>query len=222
MLTSREHVTEPHAPDLESGGSFAAGGLQVRRGVVRDSTLDLLQQYCRIKRAAIKPLFADNLCPTAYSVYADLMSESLSSTLRPEIEAVCGTSLIPTFSYLRVYQRGSCFTRHIDRTACEISCSLSVEYQGDVPWPLMFEIDGRVAAVELAAGDMVVYRGSALPHWREACTGEYSAQLILNYVARDGDFVEWAYDKRPGLGYPIGREVLTTPKTPHLTRTPQP
>jgi len=76
----------------------------------------------------------------------------------------------------------------------------------------MFDLNGTPTAVRLEAGDLVVYRGSVIPHWREQFQGDYNTQLILNYVSHDGNFADWAYDKRPGLAWPATPTALSSSK----------
>ena len=54
--------------------------------------------------------------------------------------------------------------------------------------------------VLLAPGDMLIYRGCELEHWREAFKGEYCVQVFLHYN-RQGK-KDNKFDGRPFLGLP--------------------
>ena len=57
--------------------------------------------------------------------------------------------------------------------------------------------------VNLDPGDMLVYRGDLLEHWREPYKGQYHAQTFLHYNNKDTKGAEAnALDRRPHLGLP--------------------
>ena len=52
-------------------------------------------------------------------------------------------------------------------------------------------------------GDMLVYKGCDVEHWREEFTGENCGQVFLHYNdASDPKAEENKYDTRPFLGLP--------------------
>ena len=57
--------------------------------------------------------------------------------------------------------------------------------------------------VDLNPGDMLIYRGNELEHWREPFQGEDCVQVFLHYnnTATKGS-KENLFDKRPHLGLP--------------------
>jgi len=196
--------------ELDASDAFAEHSVQVVRNALPPGLIAVAAEYCRLKGKIFKPLFTDPLCPNDFSVYSDLLAESIMVAVQPTVEKVCQQPLIPTFSYLRIYSRGSSFERHFDRKACEVSGSLTIEAPSGEPWPLNFALPKQDLAVHLAAGDMVVYRGSKIPHWREPLQGDYQAQIIVNFVVRGGPDEEYAFDKRRGLGYPTAPRSLAS------------
>ena len=59
--------------------------------------------------------------------------------------------------------------------------------------------------VDLAPGDMLVYSGCELEHWREEFQGNLCGQVFLHYNHRNGQFAEQnKFDKRAMLGLPSG------------------
>ena len=57
--------------------------------------------------------------------------------------------------------------------------------------------------VLLGIGDMLVYSGCELEHWREPFQGEVCGQVFLHYNHKNGPFAEKnKFDKRPMLGIP--------------------
>ena len=57
--------------------------------------------------------------------------------------------------------------------------------------------------IDLSPGDMLVYRGMELEHWREEFQGKDCAQVFLHYNdQKSNDSDKNIFDKRPHLGLP--------------------
>ena len=140
-----------------------------------------------------------------YNRYADPLGESLLVNLQARVERVTGLTLLPTYSFLRIYETGAELRKHTDRPACEISASLTLGYEGAEPWPLWLEHNDEPIAVTLAPGDALLYRGRELAHWREPFAGRYCIQLFLHYVDAHGPCAIHKYDGRPMIG--LGRQT---------------
>lgn len=181
-------------------GSFGADGYAVARGVFDRPSLDIYATYALMLRAnegfraREKHGFLDR--------YADTLTESILLHLLPAMERATGLSLLPTYSYLRLYETGAVLARHTDRHACEISASLTLGYDAPEPWPLWLESRGRPRPITLRPGDMLLYRGRELPHWRERFAGGYWIQAFLHYVDADGPLASHKFDGRRGIGLP--------------------
>jgi hypothetical protein len=185
----------------ESEGSFEADGYAVARGVFDRDSLDVCATYAlmlrdnkRFRRREEKRGFLD--------LYGDTLTESILLHLKPTMERFTGLSLLPTYSYLRIYETGSVLARHKDRHACEISASLTIGYDAQEPWPLWLESRGRRRSVALGPGDMLVYKGREVPHWRERFGGGYWIQAFFHYVDADGPLASYKFDGRRGVGLP--------------------
>jgi hypothetical protein len=130
--------------------------------------------------------------------------ETLLENLLPLMEKNTGLKLNPNYSYARIYKKGDILKRHKDRFSCEISTTLNL---GGDPWTIYLEPSGKEGLkgikVDLKPGDMLVYRGNELEHWREEFKGENCAQVFLHYnnVKTKGS-AENIYDKRIHLGLP--------------------
>ncbi len=194
---------------------FARQKYVVWRSCLKEPQLSLLYRYAN-KRADAGTMKSDGTAPGALSSAGDVFMDGLLVDLLPGTEAISDLKLFPTYSYFRVYHRGDVLARHTDRESCEISLSLCLGYQGENPWPLLVEGPEGASSIELAPGDALLYRGIECPHWREALAGESHAQVFLHYVDQTGPYVEWKYDKRPGL--PFGRPQ--SPRSSHLAPAP--
>ena len=165
----------------------------------------------------------DTQIPNTYSHYADPVMETLLVKVLPTMQKETGLNLIPTYSYARLYKNGDILHRHKDRPSCEISTTINL---GGDPWPIFINPDpnaGHVHGPEvgvhkvrryeptkdegvkvlLEVGDMLVYSGCDLEHWREPFDGNICGQVFLHYNHVNGPFAEKnKFDGRPMLGLP--------------------
>jgi hypothetical protein len=145
----------------------------------------------------------DEQVPKAYSFHRTFCTESLLMTMLPFMEAQTNKKLYPTYSYGRIYFKDAVLEIHKDRPSCEYSATVAIETNGQ-PWEIYFQgLDGKVNSVLLNDGDLCIYLGTEVHHWREKFNGNKYMQLFLHYVDKNGPHAEWAYDKRPMLGSPI-------------------
>ncbi len=146
---------------------------------------------------------ADPQVPQTPCAYGDYTLEHLMLTLGPWLEFYTGLQLYPTYSFARIYKKSDELTAHRDREACEVSISLNLGQEPDVPWPLWLrDTDGKAFAAILRPGDALVYRGIELEHWREPYTGEKLSQVFLHYVDRHGPHANQKLDRRPAIATP--------------------
>jgi len=143
----------------------------------------------------------DSQVPNTYSHYSDVAMETLLLGLLPKMEKESGMKLVPTYSYARVYKKGDILERHKDRKSCEISTTINL---GGDKWPIFLEPSGKNnqkgVKVNLNAGDMLMYKGCELEHWREPFEGEMCVQVFLHYHKKGKNSNE--FDGRPHLGLP--------------------
>ena len=133
----------------------------------------------------------------SYDNYGDMTFDTLLFHKLPVIEIMTGKKLMPTYSYFRLYMTGSELVKHIDRPSCEISSTLCLGYDSDYNWPMF--VEGK--PIHLNPGDMIIYRGCELEHWREPFKGVNHAQVFLHYNEVDGKYNN-LNDGRPILGLP--------------------
>ena len=204
---------------------------QVIRNAISYELANFCLNYLLLKRDAARFMYKNNIIadtgmwgtwtdkqvPNVYSHYADPVMETLLMKVLPVMKKQTGLDLIPTYSYTRVYENGSILKRHKDRPSCEISTTLNLG--GDM-WPIFIDPTGSNnvideyknihkpnapagVRVDLEPGDMLVYSGCELEHWREPFEGNMCAQVFLHYNHINGPFAEKnKFDKRPLLGLP--------------------
>ena len=159
--------------------------------------------------------FNDPQVPNSYAKYSDRVMETLLVDTIKVMQKKTGLKLVPTYSYCRLYRTGNILKRHKDRPSCEISTTLNL---GGDPWPILIDPTGsdnvideyknihkpgapKGVEVNLKPGDMLIYSGCELEHWREPFEGKLCGQVFLHYNHADGQFAKSnLYDKRPMLG----------------------
>ena len=216
---------------------FKKNKYQVIKQAISYDLANFCFNYLLLKRDAANFMYSNNIIadtgmwgtwkdaqvPGVYSHYADPVMETLLMKVLPVMKEQTGLDLIPTYSYTRVYTKGSMLWRHKDRPSCEISTTLNLG--GDM-WPIYIDPTGQNNIlksqytnkgeecivkkgahpgnrVDLEPGDMLVYSGCDLEHWRNEFTGDMCAQVFLHYNHRNGPFAEKnKFDNRPLLGIP--------------------
>ena len=202
---------------------------QVIKNAVSFELANFIFNYFLLKRDAVKFMYDNNFVydtgvlgtwsdkqvPNTYSHYADMVMETLMMKVLPRMEKETGLKLLPTYSYARIYKKGDILKRHKDRPSCEISTTVNL---GGDPWPIFIDGTGSNNVIDeyknihkpdapkgtkvlLDVGDMLVYSGCELEHWREPFEGKLCGQVFLHYNHADGRFAKTnLYDKRPMLG----------------------
>ena len=209
---------------------------QVIKGALSYELANFIFNYFLLKRDAVDWMYKNNVIydtglhgtwtdqqvPNTYSHYADYVMETLLVKMLPVMAKETGLNLVPTYSYARIYKKGDILRRHKDRPSCEISTTLNL---GGDPWPIFIDGTGADSVIDeyksiikpnapegtkvlLDVGDMLVYSGCELEHWREPLEGDVCAQVFLHYNHVDGPFAEKnRFDKRPMLGVPPIRNM---------------
>ena len=147
----------------------------------------------------------DPQVPNTYSHYSDIVMETLLQEVKPVMEKHTGIKLSPNYSYARIYKKGDVLARHKDRYSCEISTTLNL---GGEPWPIYLDPTGRQGQagieINLKPGDMLIYSGCDLEHWREEFKGKNCGQVFLHYNKKTSKTAKKnEFDKRPFLGLPF-------------------
>ena len=188
---------------------------QIIKSAVDYELANFIFNYFLLKRDAVAYMYDNNITydngmlgtwkdeqiPNTYSHYADHVMETLLMKVLPKMQQETGLELVPTYSYARIYKRGDILHKHKDRPSCEISTTIHL---GGDPWSIFVE----GTEVMLDVGDMLVYSGCELEHWREPLEGNTCAQVFLHYNHVNGPFAEKnRFDKRPMLGIPPLRNM---------------
>lgn len=183
---------------------FQEQGYCLVESAISTELRDFITQYCLFDEMR-NDSDKDWMVPDAHGKYADPAMESLLVLLQDKMEEATGLKLFPTYSYFRVYRNGNILDPHIDRPACEISTTLCFNYDyndKDYQWPIFMGGNPLL----LKPGDMAVYRGCDIEHWRERFNppgDHWHVQGFFHYVDANGPFKDIKYDERPSLGMHI-------------------
>jgi hypothetical protein len=218
---------------------FSQNKYQVIKNAVSYELANFCFNYFLLKRDAVKFMYDQNIVaessllgtwkdsqvPNVYSHYADFVMETLLVKVLPIMAKETKLDLVPTYSYARIYEKGSILHKHKDRPSCEISTTLNL---GGDPWAIFINpnseegncygekmglnqiqrynaSNSKGVQIDLAPGDMLVYSGCELEHWRDEFQGNLCGQVFLHYNHRNGQFAEQnKFDKRAMLGLPSG------------------
>tara|TARA_X000000368_G_scaffold287117_1_gene228103 strand:+ start:768 stop:1403 length:636 start_codon:yes stop_codon:yes gene_type:complete len=199
--------------------SFKKNKYTVLKKAISKELADFVYKYFLNKRNVARFLFDqkyispfnkeygvwnDEQVPNTYSHYSDIAMETLLQEVKPVMQKHTGLKLSPTYSYARIYKKGDVLTRHKDRYSCEISTTLNL---GGDPWSIYLDPTGKKGQagieINLDPGDMLIYSGCDLEHWREEFTGQNCGQVFLHYNKKGSKLAKENYlDKRPLLGAP--------------------
>ena len=186
------------------------GNYKVVKQAVNYELANFLYNYFLLKREAVEHMYNTNMTydngmlgtwgdtqiPNTYSIYGDPAFDTLLMKMLPVMKKETGLDVVPTYSYARMYKKGDELKKHKDRPSCEISTTLNL---GGDPWPIFLENN----KVVLEIGDMLIYEGCKLEHWREPFEGDNCGQVFLHYNNANGQFKNMnVFDGREKLGLP--------------------
>ena len=183
---------------------------EIVRGAISNDLLKYLQIMCDVHENAnlfcksptkenLFP-FSDDMVKECFSWYGSAQSETLMVFLKEKIELIVEKELYETYSYYRTYYTQAELKKHIDRPSCEYSATVCIQ-KDRVSWPIFFEtLDRKIEKIDLEDGDLIIYKGAVLPHWREKFQGNKHRQIFTHYVDKQGIYKNCKYDTRPVLG----------------------
>jgi hypothetical protein len=177
------------------------------KGMLPPPLLDYLKAYYTILLANNRFSHDDN-CPSSLSLGGDPALDAILEWIRPELGRLVGFSLAPTYSYTRRYAKGEVLSRHLDRPACEVSVTVSIQIpKGAGPSVIYLKPpDLKETRIEMLEGDGCIYAGTEVEHWRKRFRVDGYIQLFLHFISRRGPhYPEQLFDGRECLGTNAGK-----------------
>ena len=157
----------------------------------------------------------DPQCPLSDSIYGDEVLDYYLDQFAKPIGENLGMKLIPTYTYARVYRPGEVLAPHTDRPSCEISGTMTLGFDATTVWPIYVGLDPvnnpngmleeapeNARRIDLQIGDILMYRGEEIPHWRKEFKGTWQCQVFFHYIDANGPHADKGlkYDGRERLG----------------------
>ena len=182
-------------------------------------TLTVVHSYCLLKYQ--NPQFLNNDTQTQSFVgeHGDSLMEVLMDLSTPVIERNVGKKLWPTYTYFRIYDKGSDLKTHTDRESCEYTVALCLASDpADKPYEIFIgerdetsdykyyntkkefqrlRIDYKFPMI---ANNAIIFKGREKLHWREYCEHDHYMTVFLHYVDQEGPYKEYKFDKRNSIG----------------------
>lgn len=181
--------------------------------------LNLAYTYSIIKYSNIETFKVDQQSNSLIGEHSDYLMETLMDMSIPVIEQNVGKKLFPTYSYFRIYDKGSDLKIHTDRASCEYTVAVCLGADPvDVPYEIFVGEQDENSDYKYYAesggynryrinhkfsmfpNNAVIFKGMDKIHWREYCTHDHFMTVFLHYVDKDGEYRDWKYDKRSMLG----------------------
>jgi hypothetical protein len=125
-----------------------------------------------------------------YALHNETVAQFIHHQLSNLVRIITGEAVMPSYSFLSVYKTGSFLAKHSDRAQCAWNLSLLIDTDpekepGD-SWPIFLEVGSQIKEVRLEMGAGLLYRGTAVPHWREALgEGEANTLILCHFVRED-------------------------------------
>lgn len=194
--------------------NFITNKYQIIRKAIDPDFADVVFDYLQLKRKSQQTMirkgyikkddmlhghYNDHVCVNTWSIYGDTLCEIILYRLIDTMSQIAGKEVVPNYSYSRLYKKGDTLPKHKDRISCKLSATL---FLGGDPWSFFLK-DKKKIKVDLEQGDLLVYQGTQIQHWREKFKGYICGQLFLHYgYAEDPEDIKNIFDKREHLGLP--------------------
>lgn len=184
--------------------SFSEQGFFIVRNFLEPNFVEFVQAYFFTRINAGQAIEGDAQAPHSYIFYGDPLMDTILGSSVEQIGKLAGLNLLPTYTYTRLYGRGDELLNHQDRSSCEVSATLALGIPENEGVNSIFfsakEDKSDATEIILYPGDLCLYRGCDLWHWREPFTQKWYLQSFLHYVNADGPYKDNLYDGRPYLG----------------------
>jgi hypothetical protein len=160
------------------------------RNLIHPLNLAALRRYYRyaIRRGAIR--LGDQQSGRRYVAHNEPVARYFHHAIANVVSSIVGEPVKPSYVYLASYLSGAELKKHTDRQQCEFSVTLCLDFSPEpglaTSWPIRLDTSEGEVTVYQAPGDGLVYRGTKVPHYRDALGEGYtSTSIFFHYVAAD-------------------------------------
>ena len=181
--------------------------------------LNITYSYCLMKYQNSKFLNPDSQSGSFVKEHGDYLMETLLDMSTSVIEQNVGKKLFPTYSFFRVYDKGSDLKVHTDRPSCEYTVALCLGADPiNQPYELFvgerdetsdYKYYSKEKGLEriridhkfpMIPNNAVIFKGMDKIHWREECQHDHYMTVFLHYVDQQGEHKDLKFDGRESLG----------------------
>ena len=171
----------------ESSALFQRRGYAPLPALIHPFHVAALRRYYRylIRTGALH--LGDAQSPRRYIAYNEPVARFFHRHIAPSVVAVAGVPVKPSYAYLASYLSGAELRKHTDRAQCEFSVTFCLDFSPEpaleTPWPIQLDTADGTVTVYQAIGDGLAYRGTQVPHYRDALgEGQTSTSIFFHYV----------------------------------------
>ena len=184
-----------------------------------NQVLNILNSYCIMKYSNKIEFKVDVQTSSLISEHSDPLMETILDLTTPVVEQNLSKKLYPTYSFLRIYDKGSDLPIHNDRPSCEYTVALCLgSGPAEKPYEIFvgeaddtsdykyYDTQGNFNRYKInykypmKPNNALIFKGMEDIHWRESCEHDHFITVFLHYVDQEGEFKEYKYDKRNMLG----------------------
>jgi len=181
--------------------------------------LNLAYSYSVVKYSNTKNFDIDNQTNSLIGEYGDFFMETLMDMSASVVEKNVEKKLWPTYSYFRIYDRGSDLKIHKDRESCEYTVALCLGADPvDQPYEIFLGEEDETSDYKyynkegeykryridykfpMLPNNAIIFKGMDKIHWREICNHDHFMTVFLHYVDQEGPYKDFKFDKRSILG----------------------
>jgi hypothetical protein len=192
----RPHYVEPHTCAqreeriAKASLMFREKGYAPLGDLIHPFHIAALRRYYRHLIRSGRIELGDRQSPRRYVAYNEPVARFFHSDIAATLSGVAGEPLKPSYVYMASYLSGAQLKKHTDREQCEFSVTLCLDFSPEpaleTRWPIRLDTATGTVTVYQALGDGLAYRGTRLPHYRDALgDGRTSTSIFFHYVAAD-------------------------------------
>jgi hypothetical protein len=159
-------------------------------GLIHPFHVAALRRYFRQRIRTGGIHLGDNQSARRYVAHNEPVARFFHHYIANVFGKIVGEPIKPSYVYLASYMSGAELKKHTDREQCEFSITFCLDFSPEpamaTPWPIQLDTPSGRVTVYQAIGDGLAYRGTKLPHYREALgEGQTSTSIFFHYVPHD-------------------------------------